>query len=91
MGDFNADEANPAYRAAIGAGLRSAFRERHPDAQQVGTFTGFNDAVNLASGVIDHILLGRGWRVLDAGLDRRRYGALWPSDHLPVWAILESR
>lgn len=89
MGDFNSDETNPAYRAAIQAGLRSAFRVRHPD-EPAATFTGFRDAPDQESGVIDHILLGRGWQVLDAGHDRRRYGALWPSDHFGVWAILRN-
>ena len=89
MGDFNADEANPAYRRLLDAGLVSAFRVRHPDAKVAGTFTGFRDAAD--GGIIDHVLLGRGWRVIDADIDRRRYGALWPSDHFPVWAILASQ
>lgn len=27
-------------------------------------------------------------RVEASGIDRRRFGALWPSDHFPVWAVL---
>lgn len=91
MGDFNSNESNAAYQAALAAGLASAYRAIHPAAQPAGTFTGFRDAPAAGSGVIDHILLDRRWEVIDAGIDRRRYGALWPSDHFPVWAILEGR
>jgi hypothetical protein len=27
-------------------------------------------------------------RVEASGIDRREFGALWPSDHFPVWAVL---
>jgi endonuclease/exonuclease/phosphatase family metal-dependent hydrolase len=90
MGDFNADEANPAYRVAIDAGMRNAFREGHPDAQEVNTFNGFAREMPVVAtgGMIDHILLASpDWRVRDAGIDRTRSpDGRWASDHFAVWA-----
>ena len=90
VGDFNADERNPAYQALLGdrrIRLRDTFRELHGTAQVVGTFNGFRG--DSTGGMIDHVLAGPRWRVVASGIDRRRFGALWPSDHFPVWAILE--
>jgi endonuclease/exonuclease/phosphatase family metal-dependent hydrolase len=91
LGDFNADEANPAYRALVaeGATLRDAVRDVHSAATSVGTFNAFRG--DSTGGMIDHVLVGPGWRVLAAGIDRRRFGALWPSDHFPVWAVIQRR
>jgi len=94
MGDFNSDDTNPAFqRLAAAAGsaestplLRDTFRARHPDAKVVGTFNAFRG--DSTAGKIDAILAGAGWSVLDAGIDRRRWGALWASDHFAVWAIV---
>jgi endonuclease/exonuclease/phosphatase family metal-dependent hydrolase len=89
LGDFNADEDNPAFRALVEndrAGLRDAFRMAHPRAEVVGTFNAFRG--DSTGGMIDHVLVGVGWDVLAAGIDRRRFGKLWPSDHFPVWAII---
>ena len=89
LGDFNADEENPAYRALLGnagTSLRDAFREAHPDARVAGTFNAFRG--DSTGGMIDHVLIGPGWHVAAAGIDRRRFGALWASDHFAVWAVL---
>jgi endonuclease/exonuclease/phosphatase family metal-dependent hydrolase len=89
LGDFNADEANPAYRALVTGArspLRDAFRMVHGEAKVVGTFNAFRG--DSTGGMIDHVLVGPGWQVLAAGIDRRRFGRLWPSDHFPVWALL---
>lgn len=88
LGDFNANEDNPAYRVALAGSLRNAFREIHPDAAAVDTFNGFRSG-GFDSGMIDHVLVGRGWTVVDAGIDRRRFGSLWASDHFAVWAVLK--
>ena len=89
LGDFNADEGNAAVRALLAdqaSSLRNALRERHPDATMVGTFHGFRG--DSSSGMIDQVLVGPGWTVDAAGIDRRRFGALWASDHFAVWAIV---
>jgi endonuclease/exonuclease/phosphatase family metal-dependent hydrolase len=89
LGDFNADEANPAYQRLVarGTGLRDSYRVRHPEAGSVGTFNAFRG--DSSGGKIDAILVGRSWMVLGAGIDRRRWGALWASDHFAIWAILQ--
>lgn len=91
-GDFNADEQNPASRAMVSSTrtpLRDAFRVAHPDAVDVGTFNGFGG--DLTRGKIDYVLIDPAWDVDGAGIDRRRFGPLWPSDHFAVWAILSRR
>lgn len=91
LGDFNADERNPAFRALVEGGappLVDSYRVVHPGATVVGTFHGFTG--DSTGGKIDAILAGPGWRVLDAGIDRRRFGALWASDHFAAWALLRA-
>ena len=91
MGDFNSNETNPAYRAALAAGLRSAYRVIDPSTGDRSTFTGFKDTPDWQTGVIDHILIDNRWQVIDTGIDMRKFGPLWPSDHFPVWAILKAQ
>lgn len=89
LGDFNSDEANPAFRALLAhpaARLRDSFREVHPDAQVVGTFNSFRG--DSTSGKIDAVLVGPGWEVLGAGIDRRKWADVWASDHFAVWAVV---
>lgn len=91
LGDFNADEANPAYRSLVTgarAQLRDAFRVMHPGARVVGTFNAFRG--DSTGGMIDHVLVGPRWEVVTSGIDRRRFGRLWPSDHFPVWALVKA-
>lgn len=88
-GDFNADETNAASRAMLAdrrVPLRDAYRVIAPAATVVGTFNGFKG--DSTQGKIDFVLAGPAWRILDAGIDRRRVGALWPSDHFAVWATI---
>ncbi len=89
MGDFNADEANPAYAMAIDGGMLDAYRAVHPDADTVTTFNDFKPTIDPSGGMIDHLLLRGDWQVLDAGIDRTRFGELWASDHFAVWAVVE--
>ena len=91
MGDFNSNEQNPAYRAALTAGLRSAYRVIDPATGDRSTFTGFKDTPDWLTGVIDHILIDSRWKVIDAGIDMRKFGPLWPSDHFPVWSIVKAQ
>lgn len=89
LGDFNSDEANPAFRALLAdpaARLRDSFRELHPHAKIVGTFNSFRG--DSTAGKIDAVLVGRGWEVLGAGIDRRKWSELWASDHFAVWSII---
>lgn len=92
LGDFNADESNPAFQRLLRDArvpLREIFRERHPNATLVGTFNSFRG--DSTGGKIDAILVSRGWRIEQAGIDRRRWGALWASDHFAVWGIISRR
>ncbi|MEJ2503362.1 MAG: endonuclease/exonuclease/phosphatase family protein [Gemmatimonadota bacterium] len=85
MGDFNAGESNPAFRALVDdpdAALRDSFREVHPDASPVGTFHGFSG--DPGGDKIDAVLVSPEWRVLDAEIVRTRSGDRYPSDHFPV-------
>lgn len=89
VGDFNSGEDNSAFRLLLGdtrVPLIDTFRVMHPNATAVGTFNAFRG--DTTGEKIDAILTGPGWKVLAADIDRRRFGALWPSDHFPVWARL---
>lgn len=88
-GDFNADESNSAFQSLLadpGVPLRDSFRALNPDAAVVGTFNAFRG--DLGGGKIDAVLVGPGWEVLQAGIDRRWVNGLWPSDHFPVVAVV---
>lgn len=89
MGDFNSGEDNAAFRSLLADSrveLADAYRVVHPNDSVVGTFHGFKgDSVG---DKIDAILVGRGWSVLDAVIDRRRFGDLWASDHFAVSVVL---
>lgn len=92
MGDFNSGERNPAFRRLLGNStirLRDSFRARAPNAKVVGTFNGFKG--DSTGDKIDAILITPQWTVLDASIDRRRFGRLWASDHFAVAATLRLR
>jgi endonuclease/exonuclease/phosphatase family metal-dependent hydrolase len=92
LADFNSDETNPAFHALIGdqrVPLRDTFRAVNPQAAVVGTFHAFKG--DSTGGKIDAILSSPDWTVLDATIDRRRFGELWASDHFAVSAILRAR
>lgn len=89
MGDFNSDEQNPAFRALVTGEpgpLRDTFRAMHPNAVAVGTFNSFRGDSTL--GKIDAILVNQRLVPMGAGIDRRRFGDLWASDHFAVWAAV---
>ncbi len=95
-GDFNVGEANPALRPLLttsGAGeslLLDTFRVRHPDAVEVGTFTGF-DPARTTGDKIDYVLASPAFEVLDAAILRTAVDGRLPSDHFPVTARLRVR
>jgi len=95
-GDFNADEANPAIlyvkgdpqaEAKCALPLVDAFRVRHPEATEVGTFNGFKG--ERSGGKIDYVFALPGTKVLEAKIIFDMPGGRCPSDHFPVMARLE--
>ena len=90
-GDFNVGEDNPALRAlptassSVDAPFVDTFRVRHPDAEEVGTFSGFK--IGQTRGPkIDYVLVQPGAEVLSAEIIRTSRGGRYPSDHFPVVA-----
>ncbi len=93
IGDFNAGEDDVAITSLLAErdddplALIDAWRAIHPT-DRAGTFTAFDLASDGGSRRIDHVFVTSGWRVRDAGIDRRRVDDRWPSDHFPVWVEL---
>jgi len=100
-GDFNAGEDNPAVLYVKGRGqlqaaknslamnpipLVDTFRVLYPDANDAGTFNGFEG--NRSGAKIDYILAQPGIEVLHAAIVRDREKDRYPSDHFPVTAEL---
>ncbi len=92
LGDFNSGPSNPAF-VTLTTDPRSQLRDVHRELatyeQWGGTFNGFTG--NRSGEKIDAILASPAWRVVDAGIDRRRWGSLWASDHFAVWGVLRLR
>ena len=78
-------DAWPGYTPPPSPGLVDSFREAHPDATEVGTFTGFTLGAT-GGEKIDHILVSPGIEVLDASIDRESQDGRYPSDHFAVTA-----
>lgn len=94
-GDFNVGESNPALQSLrttsdAGAPLFDTFRVIHPDATEVGTFTGF-DPARTRGDKIDYVFVSPGFEVLDAAILRTAVDGRLPSDHFPVTARLRVR
>ncbi len=100
-GDFNAGESNPAITYLKGeTKLRGAdselslcpipmvdtFRVLYPDANEVGTFNGFQGRRN--GDKIDYILTTADIEVLDTQIICDQIEGRYPSDHFPVTAKL---
>jgi endonuclease/exonuclease/phosphatase family metal-dependent hydrolase len=90
-GDFNAGKRTLAYRTLLGKRtsrpLADAYRLARPDGRSEGTFHAFGKLPFPQA--IDWILVSGEWRVLEAGIDRTGGPGNWPSDHHPLWAVLE--
>jgi endonuclease/exonuclease/phosphatase family metal-dependent hydrolase len=90
-GDFNADEANPAFVRLVSSkrhGLTDTFRRVHPDETAVQSFHGFRGGSD-QGGKIDAVLVSPEWEVQDAEIVRTHRDKLYPSDHYPVTAIVK--
>jgi endonuclease/exonuclease/phosphatase family metal-dependent hydrolase len=66
--------------------LDAGWRDAVP-AEAGGTFHDFTGATDQER--IDHILVGKGWQVVDAEVSHHRPGGRLPSDHWPVVATLQ--
>lgn len=84
----SSEEMWPGYESPESPALVDTFRQAHPDAEEVGTFTAFRMGATTGE-KIDHILVSQGARVLDAGIDRTSRDGRYPSDHFPVWAVVK--
>ncbi|TCO49242.1 endonuclease/exonuclease/phosphatase family metal-dependent hydrolase [Kribbella antiqua] len=82
MGDLNATPDSPPLKALIEAGLRYAV-----PAEAGGSWHDFTGATDDER--IDHILVTKSWKVLEATVSHFRPGGRLPSDHWPVVATLE--
>ena len=95
-GDFNAGEDNPAVTALTGGvsgagpAFVDAFRVRHPDVTDAGTFTGFQFG-QITGPKIDYVFVQPGADVLDAAIVRTSADGRYPSDHFPVTARIRLR
>lgn len=88
IGDFNAGLENKAVRIIDEGGNFHALPTFGPHTVDGGTFNGFN--ANATTGErIDHIFLGGKWNVIASGIDRTLFDGRAPSDHWPVWAVVE--
>lgn len=85
-GDFNVGEENPVIRRMKESGFRDSYREVHPDAADVGTFSGFEET--FGPDKIDYIFVSEGFDVREADIVKRKFDGRWPSDHAPVVATL---
>jgi endonuclease/exonuclease/phosphatase family metal-dependent hydrolase len=85
-GDFNAGEANPATKA-MATRFTDSFRLLHPQASEVGTFTGF-ELGKTQGEKIDYIFVEPGTEVTRAEILRTARDGRYPSDHFPVMAVL---
>ena len=90
-GDFNAGERNAAITSLLApeaaSRLVDTFRVLHPDATDVGTFTGFEFG-NSRGEKIDYVLVQPGTEVLSAEIVRASRDNRYPSDHFPVAATV---
>lgn len=89
MGDFNAGADNPAIKRLMAAdsGLRDAFLAADPSYQRTGTFNRFRGVTTGPQ--IDWLFVSDHWRVDSAGVITQKISGRVPSDHFPVWAVME--
>ncbi len=96
-GDFNAGETSDAIQTITAPSddedalptLRDTFRVLYPNKQPAGTFNGFKGTNTGAK--IDYVFVGglSDDQIKDAVIDGYNEDGRYPSDHFPVYAILE--
>ncbi len=92
-GDFNAEKDSSAYRTLVGdivtaPGLfYDTFRDVNGYDVDEGTCHDFGRRDRATA--IDWILATDHFTTLEAGIDRHQQGELYPSDHYPIWAVVE--
>ncbi len=88
-GDFNAGEGNSAIQALKQGGFQDSWRKMHPAAPEPGTFNGFQD--QYGSSKIDYVFIDSFWKTRSAEIVMTKYRGRWPSDHMPVTAVVEMK
>jgi exodeoxyribonuclease-3 len=85
-------QTRAAFRRLVNLGLTDAYRARDPRPGQYSFWDFQAMAWERNNGIrIDHLLLSpqAADRLLDAGIDKAVRGLEKPSDHVPVWIVLE--
>ena len=98
MGDMNCGEQSPAIRYMQGVSmtldgqkwsspypLTDTFRAVHPDASDVGTFTGFKVP---GKEKIDYIFVSPNLKTISAEIIRTQREGRYPTDHFPINAVI---
>lgn len=88
-GDFNCPKDTPAYRilrSEKGSQLQDALRTKGTEINE-GTFHEFGQLREPQS--IDWLLVSGHFNILESGIDRFHKGGLFPSDHYPVYAVVD--
>ncbi len=96
-GDFNAGETNEAIRfltdseppehCASVLPVFDSFRLIHPDADEVGTFNGFEGKTSGEK--IDYVFISSSLEAIDAAILHDNTYGQYPSDHFPVTAKIQ--
>ena len=89
MGDLNAAAGSPPVRELLAAGALTDAWAAASDrvSPEWGTFASYRDA-RVGARRIDWILVTPTISVVTAGINARKIGGRWPSDHLPVQAVV---
>lgn len=88
MGDFNTGEDSEPYAILTGTDLRDAYLDAAEQGPRLGTFNNYADPD--PDGIrIDWILVNQAITVRSARMVDDAPGGQFPSDHLPVEAVLE--
>ncbi|GJG97935.1 exodeoxyribonuclease III [Cupriavidus pauculus] len=83
-------ESRECYRRLLAQGWTDALRTRFPDEKIYTFWDYFRQHWQTNSGLrIDHLLLGPGVQMRDAGVDKWVRGEEKASDHAPTWVLMD--